>query len=92
MKFDGKEVTTMRGLPRLVAQTPIGKSVDVELLRKGQAKTVQVTVGRLEDDDNTDDQTLTESSPKALPGTAVFGLKLSRLTKELRKKYGLDAR
>ena len=26
----------MRGLPRLVAQTPIGKEVDVEILRKGQ--------------------------------------------------------
>ena len=36
LKFDGKDVTTMRGLPRLVAQTPIGKDVDVELLRKGQ--------------------------------------------------------
>ena len=26
LKFDGKDVTTMRGLPRLVAQTPIGKT------------------------------------------------------------------
>ena len=41
LKFDGKDVTTMRGLPRLVAQTPIGKEVDVEVLRKGQRKTVQ---------------------------------------------------
>ena len=47
----------MRGLPKIVAQAPIGKSVDVELLRKGQHKTVQVTVGRLEDDeDDTTDQ------------------------------------
>ena len=37
LKFDGKDVTTMRGLPRLVAQTPIGKEVDVEVLRKGQS-------------------------------------------------------
>ena len=38
LKFDGKDVTTMRGLPRLVAQTPIGKDVDVEVLRKGQRR------------------------------------------------------
>jgi serine protease Do len=51
LKFDGKDVTTMRGLPRLVAQTPIGKDVDVELLRKGQRTTLKVAVGRLAEED-----------------------------------------
>jgi serine protease Do len=36
IKFDGKEVNSMRGLPRIVAQTQIGKEVEVELVRKGQ--------------------------------------------------------
>jgi serine protease Do len=45
LKFDGKDVTSMRGLPRLVAQTPIGKDVDVELLRKGQKLNLKVAVG-----------------------------------------------
>ena len=47
LKFDGKDVTSMRGLPRLVAQTPIGKDVEVELLRKGQRTTLTVAIGRL---------------------------------------------
>jgi serine protease Do len=51
LKFDGKEVTTMRGLPRLVAQTPIGKDVDVEILRKGQKRNLKVAVGRLTEED-----------------------------------------
>jgi serine protease Do len=51
LKFDGKDVTTMRGLPRLVAQTQIGKDVDVEVLRKGQKRTVRVAVGRLAEDE-----------------------------------------
>jgi len=51
LKFDGKDVTTMRGLPRLVAQTPIGKDVDVEVLRKGQKRTLRVAVGRLAEED-----------------------------------------
>src|SRR5262245_55355218 len=42
LKFDGKDVTTMRGLPRLVALTPIGKDVDVEVLRKGQRLNLKV--------------------------------------------------
>ena len=51
IKFDGKEVNTSRALPRFVAQTPVDKTVEVEVLRKGQRKTFQVKVGRLEEDD-----------------------------------------
>ncbi|HEY8194495.1 MAG TPA: Do family serine endopeptidase [Hyphomicrobium sp.] len=93
MKFDGKDVSTMRGLPRIVAQAPIGKAVDVDLLRKGQHKTLQVTVGRLEDDDdNGSDIKGTGKQENVPPGAAIIGLKLSALTPELRKKYGLDAK
>ena len=51
MKFDGKDVTSMRGLPRLVARAPIDKTVPVDVLRKGEKKTLQVTVGRLSDEE-----------------------------------------
>ncbi|KQT86081.1 Do family serine endopeptidase [Aurantimonas sp. Leaf443] len=53
--FDGKPIATSRDLPRVVAETPVGKTVDVTVLRKADAKapaaeeTVQVTLGRLED-------------------------------------------
>ncbi|PWT88981.1 MAG: hypothetical protein C5B56_07900 [Proteobacteria bacterium] len=47
LKFDGKDLTSFRDLPRLVAQTPIGRDVDVELWRKGQRMTLKLTVGRL---------------------------------------------
>jgi len=62
LKFDGKDVTTMRGLPRLVAQTPIGKDVDVEVLRKGQKRILRVAVGRLAEEDEP-----TKSSGKDAP-------------------------
>ncbi len=52
LKFDGKDVTGMRGLPRMVAQTPIGKDVEIEFLRKGQRKTVKVALGRLAEDED----------------------------------------
>ncbi len=47
VRFDGKDVTSMRGLPRLVSQTQIGREVEVEVSRKGQRRTFRVTIGRL---------------------------------------------
>lgn len=79
----------MRGLPRVVAQTPVGKSVDVELLRKGQKRSVKVIVGRL----NEDDVAAADSSSEPAPGERqLIGLKLAPLTDELRQKFGLAAR
>ncbi len=96
LRFDGKDVSKMRGLPRIVAQTPIDKTVDVEILRGGQKKTIKVKVGRLLEDED-------KPEPAALPGAgagesakpapklqAMIGLKLSPLTDDLRKKFGID--
>ena len=41
---------TMRGLPRVVAQTPVDKSV-VDYIRKGKQRQAKVTVGRLADEE-----------------------------------------
>jgi serine protease Do len=88
VRFDKEEVPTMRNLPRLVARAPINKQVDVEVVRKGQKKTLQVTVGRLSEDEEKLAGLEGESSAS---GMVVLGLKLSALTDELRSKYGLGA-
>ncbi|PZM13594.1 Do family serine endopeptidase [Rhizobium tubonense] len=49
LNFDGKAVNEMRDLPRVVAESPVGKEVDVVVLRDGKQQTVKVTLGRLED-------------------------------------------
>ena len=90
LKFDGKEISSVRGLPRIVAQTPIGRTVDVELLRKGQKKSLKVLVARLmEDDDVTGAKKAAETAPA---DKALIGLKLAPLTDELRQKFGIDAK
>src|SRR5262249_48400701 len=93
-KFDGKDVSTMRGLPRIVSQTPIDKQVDVEVLRKGQKKSFKVVIGRLQEDADADDPAKTTADPKApaTPGKALIGMTLQPLTDELRKQYGIDAK
>jgi serine protease Do len=101
LKFDGKEVTSMRGLPRLVALTPVGKDVDVEVLRKGEHLTIKVAIGRLEEDDDVAKPTSKETpreGPKGkgrLPkegkthAPALIGLVLTPLTDELRTKHDI---
>jgi TPR repeat protein len=48
VRFDGKVINEMRDLPRVVADTPIGKDVEVIVLRGGNEQSKTVKVGRLE--------------------------------------------
>ena len=49
VKFDGHDIKEMHDLPRIVADTPVGKTVDVVVIRKGKEETHKVKIGRLED-------------------------------------------
>lgn len=89
MKFDGKDVTTMRGLPKLVAQAPIGKTVDIEVQRMGQRKTLQVAVGLLEDEDDKPEPAAAPKEDKPSP-SAILGMALVPLTDELRDRFSFD--
>ncbi len=51
IRFDGKDVSTARDLPRLVAESPVGKDVDVTVIRDGAEQTVKVKLGRLAEED-----------------------------------------
>jgi serine protease Do len=39
IRFDGKTVDSMRDLPRVVAESPVGKAVDVVVIRGGEEVT-----------------------------------------------------
>ena len=93
LKFNGADIKEMRNLPRLVAETAIGKSVPVVLWRDGHERTVQVTVGELPDDvkpvlasATPDKKVLTK--PTELAG---IGLKIAPITDESRDKFQLPA-
>ncbi|WP_112293497.1 Do family serine endopeptidase [Agrobacterium tumefaciens] len=49
LKFDGKDIHEMRDLLRIVAESPVGKDVDVVILRDGKEETVKVKLGQLQD-------------------------------------------
>jgi serine protease Do len=50
LRFDNKDVTDMRTLPRLVAETEIGRDVDVEYWRDGKREKTKVNVGELQEE------------------------------------------
>ena len=49
VEFNGKPVESMRALPRLVADTPPGETVDVVVVRDGERVTLKIEVGLLDD-------------------------------------------
>ncbi|MQB10749.1 Do family serine endopeptidase [Agrobacterium sp. ICMP 6402] len=65
LKFDGKDIHEMRDLLRIVAESPVGKEVDVVILSDGKEETVKVKLGQLQD--TTDEKAATED-PQAEDG------------------------
>ena len=55
----------MRDLPRIVADTPVGKDVEVIVIRKGKEETKTVKLGRLEDGEK---QAVAAAKKDAKPG------------------------
>jgi serine protease Do len=45
LQFDGKDVREMHNLPRLVAETPIGKQVELIIWRNGQKMSISLALG-----------------------------------------------
>jgi serine protease Do len=88
VKFDGKDIKEMRDLPRVVADTPVGKQTPVVIIRKGKEETKTVTLGRLEDGEK-----LAAADPKSegTPDKSVvkktLGLELANMSDDLRKRY-----
>ncbi len=89
-RFDGQEVLQMRGLPRIVARTPIGREVEVEVLRNGRMEKVKVTVGRLPEGETPPPVAEKNEEKKAPEGKTVLGLSISEMSDELRSRYGIS--
>ena len=82
--YDGKPVDGPRALPPLVANTEVGKAVDLSVARDGAVQVVRVTVGNLAD----------ARQARAAGGegrlTERLGLQLQELTPELARRLGVQ--
>lgn len=89
MKFDGRDIAEMRDLPRMVAETEVGKDVRVLLWRKGKTQTMKVVLGLLEEGETPREANVDAPETAAVAETAL-GMKLEPLTAKNRADYGLD--
>jgi serine protease Do len=88
VKFDGKDIKEPKDLSRVVADTAVGKEVDVVIIRKGEEQTRKVTLGRLEDNDKPQPAAIKTPEPTEKPVTQrALGLDLATLSKDLRSRY-----
>ena len=91
VKFDGRDIKEMHDLPRIVADTPVGKEVPVVVIRKGKEETHTVKLGRLEDGEKAAAAAAADAKKDAPEQKSVvqktLGLELSSLSDDLRKKF-----
>lgn len=86
VRFDGKEVRESTDLPRIVAASPVGKSVDVIIVRKGKEITKQVVLGRLEDGER-QQAALQPGTPEPQGVRKVLGLEVQSLNDDLKRRF-----
>ena len=88
VKFDGKDIKDPKDLQRVVADTTVGKEVDVVVIRKGEEQNKRVTLGRLEDNDKPVQAAVKPSEPaEKLVTQKALGLDLANMSKDLRSRY-----
>jgi len=81
VSYDGKKVSESSALPALVAVSPVGKTVPVEIVHKGKTKTVEVEIAKLQDQ--------AAEADDATPQKGKWGLALREVRPEDRERLGL---
>ncbi len=83
LEFNGKKINEMKELPKIVAETDVGSTVNVKVWRNKREINKKITLGRLETSEDFRPQLKKEEKPKL---TRIEGLKIdvrSLLDKEI---------
>ena len=81
VKFDGQTISDSKELPRIVAATPVGKTVTVKLLRDGKEIERQTKIGEMEEEN-------TSATAKS-PAHPSLGITVQNLTPQIAQELGL---
>jgi serine protease Do len=96
LKFDGQDVKDMHSLPRIVAETDVGKKVQVTLWRDGK----EVSIDAVLDEKPSDEKLASADTGKKGSGVATpsmsrdladFGMRIAPLSKALKDQYQIGA-
>jgi serine protease Do len=91
LEFDGKTVDQMRRLPRIVADTPVGKEVDVKVWRNNKAMTLKVKVAPLEEEE----EAVAAAAPRGGENgnrqpVAALGITVAAINDRIREEFNID--
>ena len=87
LKFNGKSVDTTNKLPRIVGETPINTTVEMEIFRDGKNEKVSAVVAKPDKDDPfAKDQDKVNKAEKS-----VLGVTVSNITDEGRRAFQIDS-
>ncbi|MBW2438998.1 MAG: DegQ family serine endoprotease [Deltaproteobacteria bacterium] len=83
LRFNAKAIRSSRDLPFVVASTPIGKTVVVEVMRDNQQMSLQIRTEELKEE--------AEAVPSEDAGPYLdLGMEVQEITPEMAKNYGLE--
>ncbi|MBF0426504.1 MAG: DegQ family serine endoprotease [Magnetococcales bacterium] len=83
ISFDGHPIDRMHELPAIVAATPVGKKVDVEIIRDGSRKKLTAVISEMKDE-----AVVSETAPHTDKGP--LGLTVSAITPKIRQDLELS--
>ena len=91
LRFDGQEVDRHRDFPRMVAETEVGRAVEVEVWREERVM-LEVTLGLLGDEDGVVEQDVDKDRRNQDFGLSsrVLGMQLFPIDDRLRSEFGVD--
>lgn len=96
LKVNGRDVNPDQTVSYIVANTPVGSKIPVELIRNGKRQMVTVTVGQRPTEEElakqlggNDNEPLNPENTPATPGSAVLGLQLQPLNAEIARALNL---
>ena len=89
IEFDGVEIKEVRDLTTKVANTKIGSTVQMIVLRKGKRITLDITIDELDEGASAEEEEAEEETKEELE--SVLGLSLTDLDEEARTELEIDA-
>jgi serine protease Do len=88
--FDGKKIEAMHNLPRIVAQTAVGRDVPVKIWRQGHEILLDAVVTEMPEDSAPAVKLAAKPAPDKSVLVQNLGIKLAPMSEALKHKYKLD--
>ncbi|WP_300541332.1 Do family serine endopeptidase [Maricaulis sp.] len=94
LRFDGRRVRDSQSFPRMVAESEIGREVEIEIIRRDRPMTLDITIGELEEEggagapEDEDNDGVVDPTPGN--GNTILGMTLGVLDAPARRRYRVD--